>query len=189
MHYLKQVLRAGIFSLLGLSLLATVSQAQERGNDSPRTSPNAAVSQTIGTTEIMITYGRPGIKDRTYFGQGSELAPLDSWWRTGANESAVITFSDDVMLAGEEVEAGTYSLYSIPGEDEWTIILNNKLSWGTQYDPEEDYLRVQAASVTNDAPMMERFMIYFDTLSENEAHMNLHWGTTKVAVSISTPEM
>jgi len=184
MYNLKQLIRIGAFSLLGIAMLATLSKAQERGNDEPRISPNASVSQTIGTTEIMITYGRPAIKGRTYFAEDSQLAPLGTWWRTGANESAVITFSNDVMFGGEEVEAGTYSLYSIPGEDEWTIILNNKLSWGTQYDPAEDYLRVDAASVDNDAPMVEQFMIYFDNISENEGHLNLHWGSTKVAVPI-----
>lgn len=187
MDYLKQLARISIFSILTLSLLTTMSYAQERGNDSPRLSPNASVSQTIGTTEVMITYGRPGIKDRTYFADDSELAPLGTWWRTGANESTVVTFSDAIMFGGEEVEAGTYSLYTIPGEEEWTIILNDKLSWGTQYDMAEDYLRIQTDNVNNDAQMMERFMIYFDNLSENEAHLNFHWGSTKVSVPLSSP--
>lgn len=188
MKYLKQIIRLGAMSLLGVSLLATVSQAQERGNDSPRTSPNASVSQTIGTTQVSITYGRPGIKERTYFGQDSELAPLGRWWRTGANESSVITFSGDVMVGGTQVEAGTYSLYTIPGENEWTIIINNKLSWGTQYDSAEDYARIQTDAINHDAPMMEQFTIYFDTLSDTKAHMNLHWGTTRVAVPITTSD-
>lgn len=188
MKTIQQIIRSGILTLLGVSLLATLSHAQERGNDSPRSSPNASVSQTVGTTQISITYGRPGIKGRTYFAQDSELAPLGSWWRTGANESSVITFSENVMVGGTEVEAGTYSLYTIPGEDEWTIIINNKLSWGTQYDPAEDYARVQTDVVNHDAQMMERFAIYFDTLSDTKAHMNLHWGTTRVAVPITTAD-
>ena len=186
MNLLKQLSRISLLSLLTFSLLASISYAQERGNDSPRVSPNASVSQTIGTTEVSVTYGRPAIKQRSYFADDSELAPLGSWWRTGANESTVITFSDAVLFGGEEVEAGTYSLYTIPGEEKWTIILNDKLSWGTQYDMAEDYLRIQSANVDNDAPMIERFSIYFDNLSEDSAHLNLHWGSTKVAVPLGT---
>jgi hypothetical protein len=93
------------------------------------------------------------------------------------------------MVGGKEVEAGTYSLYSLPNGSEWTIILNNKLSWGTQYDMNEDYIRVPAAAVDNGATKMERFTIYFDTLSDTKAHLNLHWGTTKVAVPVTTGSM
>lgn len=188
MKYLKQIIRLGILTFLSVSVLTTVSNAQERGNDSARLSPNASVSQTIGTTVVSITYGRPGIKDRTYFAQNSDLAPLGTWWRTGANESTVITFSDNVMIGGTQVDAGTYSLYTVPGKDEWTIIINDKLSWGTQYDSAEDYARIQTDAVTNTASMMEWFTIYFDNLSETGAHMNLHWGSTKVAVPITTTD-
>lgn len=158
--------------------------AQERGNDSNRASPNAAISQTIGTTEVMITYGRPALRDRDYFGEETPLAPIGSVWRTGANESTSITFSDDVMFGGEHVDAGTYSLYTIPGEDEWTIILNNKLSWGTQYDEAEDVIRVTAEPA--EGSELEWFEIYFNELSDTKAHLNLHWGTTRVPVPIET---
>lgn len=186
MKYLNKLFTTSFLAVLAISLLATVSHAQERGNDEARASPNAMVSVNIGTTEVTVTYGRPGIKGRTYFADGSQLASTGSIWRTGANESSVITFSDDVMVGGEEVEAGTYSLYTIPGTDEWTIILNNKLSWGTQYDQNEDYVRLTTSVVDNDASMVEWFEIYFDTLSDTKAHMNLHWGNTKVAVPITT---
>ena len=88
------------------------------------------------------------------------------------------------MLGGEMVEAGTYSLYTIPG-DNWTIILNSKLSWGTQYDESDDVLRVPAAVTTTEATELEWFSIYFDTLSETKAHLNLHWGTTLTAIPIT----
>ncbi|HET8865925.1 MAG TPA: DUF2911 domain-containing protein [Gracilimonas sp.] len=158
--------------------------AQERGNDSNRASPNASISQTIGTTEVTVTYGRPALKDRGYFGDNTALAPIGSVWRTGANESTAITFSDDVMFGGEQVEAGTYSLYTIPGTDEWTIILNGKLSWGTQYDEAEDVVRVTAEPV--EGSDLEWFEIYFNELSDTKAHLNLHWGTTRVPVPIET---
>ncbi len=183
---MRKLIQCLFLIVLTTFFVAESTIAQERGNSEARTSPNASVSQTIGTTKVTVTYGRPAIKGRSYFGEDSDLAPQGKVWRTGANESAAITFSDDVMVGGEEVKAGTYSLYSMPSGNEWTIILNSKLSWGTQYDMNEDYVRVPAAIVDNDAPMMEWFTIYFDNLSATKAHLNLHWGTTQVAVPITT---
>ncbi len=162
-----------------ISLDSTTSYAQER-REGVRVSPNAAVSQNIGATVVNVTYGRPGLKGRSL----ESLAPAGQVWRTGANESAAITFSTDVMFGGKLVEAGTYSLYTIPG-DNWTIIINNKLSWGTQYDESADIIRVPAAVTTSEASEMEWFSIYFDTLSETKVHLNLHWGTTLTAIPIT----
>lgn len=173
------------FAVVLMFFMATESTfAQERGNDSNRASPNASVSQTIGTTEVTITYGRPGLKGRDYFGSDTPLAPIGSIWRTGANESTAITFSDDVMFGGERVEAGTYSLYTIPSSDEWTVILNNKLSWGTQYDEAEDYVRITAEPA--EGSNLEWFEIYFNELSDTKANLNLHWGTVRVPIPIET---
>lgn len=169
-----------IFVLL---LAALPASAQERGNDRARTSPNASVSQTIGTTVVTINYGRPAIKGRSYFDENSELAPLGSVWRTGANEATSVTFSANVNFGGKEVPAGTYSLYTIPAEDEWTVILNNKLSWGTQYDESEDVVRVQAE--TMESRDTEWFNIFFSELSDTSANLILHWGNTQVVVPIS----
>ena len=172
-----------ILSVFAFAILLTFSStstfAQERG-EGIRLSPNAAVSQNIGATLVEVTYGRPGLKGRSL----ESLAPAGQVWRTGANESAAITFSTDIMLGGEMVEAGTYSLYTIPGDNR-TIILNSKLSWGTQYDESDDVLRVPAAVTTTEATELEWFSIYFDTLSETKAHLNLHWGTTLTAIPIT----
>ena len=162
-----------------LNLTSTTVSAQQRG-EGVRVSPNAAVSQNIGATVVEVTYGRPGLKGRSL----ESLVPSGQVWRTGANESAVITFSTDVSFGGEMVEAGTYSLYTIPGGN-WTIILNNKLSWGTSYDASEDVIRVPAAVTTTEASELEWFSIYFDTLSETKAHLNLHWGSTLTAIPIT----
>jgi hypothetical protein len=160
-------------------MFSTTIQAQERGNDSPRVSPNASVSQTIGTTVVTVTYGRPGVRDRVIFG---DLVPYDEVWRTGANESTAITFSDNVMIEGEELTAGTYSLYTIPGLDEWSVIFNNNLSWGTQYDPTMDELRVSVQPETGE--FMEQMMVYFENVEENSGHMVIHWDQIKVPVQI-----
>lgn len=167
------------FLLAGL--IIQPATAQDRGSDEARVSPNAEVSQTIGTTEILVTYGRPGVRDRDIFGG---LVAYGQVWRTGANESTAIVFSDDIMIEGEEVSAGTYSLYTIPGEDEWTIIINEKLSWGTQYDESMDYVRV--TTEPEESFNVEQMMIYFEDVSENEGELVIHWDDTKVPVTIST---
>ncbi|MDR9416367.1 MAG: DUF2911 domain-containing protein, partial [Gracilimonas sp.] len=160
---MKKLLQLSFIMILAVLFGTQTAIAQERGNNEPRVSPNATVSQTIGTTEVTVTYGRPGIKGRSYFGEGSDLAPIDQVWRTGANESTTITFSNNVNFGGEMVDAGTYALFTIPGEDSWTIILNGQITredgspaWGAYgYDESADVVRVPAAAVSNDAPMME----------------------------------
>jgi hypothetical protein len=168
-------------TVLIVGFLSQSATAQERGSDEARVSPNATVSQTIGTTEVMVTYGRPGVRDRDIFGG---LVAYGEVWRTGANESTALVLSDNVWIEGEEVSAGTYSIYTIPGEDEWTVIINEKLSWGTQYDESMDYVRVTAEP--EESFNVEQFMIYFENVSENSGEMVLHWDDTKVPVTITT---
>lgn len=176
---MKSLLKLGVLALFAVLFTSELTVAQERGKGD-RPSPNASVSQDIGSTTVSVAYGRPGLKERSL----SSLAPADKVWRTGANESTTITFSTDVMFGGKDVKAGTYSLYTIPGEN-WTFILNNKKSWGTQYDKAEDVLRVPAAVTTEGASSFERFTIYFDTLSDKKAHLNLQWGKTLTAIPIT----
>src|SRR5688500_18123467 len=83
----------------------------------PRVSPQASVSQTIGTTKIAVDYHRPGVKNRNIWGG---LVPYDKTWRMGANEATTITFSDPVKVEGTEVPAGKYGFFAIPGENKWT---------------------------------------------------------------------
>ena len=173
-----------ISGLLSLGILLTLllsvdTQAQERTTDRVWASPNAAVSQTIGLTEVSLTYGRPSVRDREIFGG---LVPFNRVWRTGANEATAITFSGDVLVEGEHVEEGTYSLYTIPGQDSWTIIINDKLSWGTQYDQDEDVLRIDVDA--EESHFLEQMMIYFENISEESGDLIIHWADTKVAVQI-----
>ncbi|MEM0963668.1 MAG: DUF2911 domain-containing protein [Bacteroidota bacterium] len=163
--------------------------APMRGNDEARVSPNAGVMTTVGTTDVMVQYGRPSLRDRSYFADGSELAPAGAVWRTGANEAPTITFSDDVMFHGEPVPAGTYALFSIPG-DEWTVILNTTAQqWGAfRYSDAEDQVRIMVDPIT-DAPMQEQFEIRFADVDTDSATMILHWGTVGVPVMIETASM
>lgn len=179
MKSFKNYLSVSLIAILAVAFFSTSALAQERGNKEARVSPNATVSQTIGTTQVTITYGRPSVDGRTIF---DGLVPFGEVWRTGANESTAITFSGDVMIEGQKVDAGTYSLYSIPGEDEWTIIINSKLSWGTQYDKSADVLRVKVEP--EKGRKVEQFMIYFEDVTNTSAECILHWDTTKVPFTI-----
>mgnify|MGYP006289517411 CR=1 FL=1 len=156
--------------------------AQERGSEEARTSPNAAVSQTIGTTEVRITYGRPSVNDRVIFAADG-LVPYGEVWRTGANEATTFSVSDDVMIEGESLSAGTYSLYTIPGADSWTIIFNNTANqWGTNYDESNDALRVEVSPESGDT--REMMMFSFTDVSNTAGTCVLHWAETRVPFEI-----
>lgn len=169
------------FALLALSVLATTPvTAQERGNEEPRTSPNATVSQTIGTTVVRITYGRPSVNDRTIYG---DLVPYGEVWRTGANEATTFSVSSDVTIEGEPLSEGTYSLYTIPGQENWTIIFNNVANqWGTQYDQSEDALRVKVTPES--APSQEMLTFSFEEVTDTSGTCVIHWAGVRVPFEI-----
>ena len=127
-------------TLLVTLLAALPLFAQQPQFKVPRVSLKSSVMQTVGLTDVTITYSRPGVKGRKIFGG---LVPYGQVWRTGANEATTIAFSDDVTVEGQPLPKGTYSLYTIPNENEWTLIFN-KISdqWGTSYDQKQDALRV-----------------------------------------------
>lgn len=132
---------------------------------------------------IRVAYSRPVKNDREVFGK---LVPYGKVWRTGANESAEIKFYQDVDLNGKKVKAGTYSLFTIPGEKEWTIILNNDLDyWGAyKYNEKNDVLRVTAPVVAlTDA--LENFSIQFQSTGEKKGVMKLGWDKTAAEVPFS----
>lgn len=125
-----------------------------------------------------IIYSRPQLKGRSL----AELAPVGKVWRTGANEATEITFYKDAMVGGKTIKAGSYSLFTIPGEDEWTVILNNNLhQWGAySYDSDADVVRATAKAST-DSEELEALSIVFD----DEGNLVMGWGTSRVTLPIS----
>ncbi|MDX1383167.1 MAG: DUF2911 domain-containing protein [Thermoanaerobaculia bacterium] len=116
--------------------------AQERGDDSRRASKNGRAEGTIGDASVVVTYGRPKVKGRQVWGA---LVPYGAVWRAGADEANTVTFSTDVEVEGNAVPAGTYSLFFLPTEDEWTVILNKVANqWGAfRYDEGQDQMRAK----------------------------------------------
>ncbi len=132
---------------------------------------------------IKIYYSQPKKKDREVFGS---LVPYGKVWRTGANESVEIKVFEDVVFAGKKLKAGTYSMYSIPNEKEWVIIINSVLDhWGAySYDQTDDVIRVTVPS-TNQSETVESFSIRFHESSGNKAVMRMAWDQTLVEVPIT----
>jgi hypothetical protein len=162
--------------------VASAAFAQSPGVEFPAPSPACTLKQRVGLTDIEIVYSRPGAKDRQIFGG---LVPYGAVWRTGANQATKITFSTPVKFNGADVPAGTYGLFSIPGEKEWTVILNQvPAQWGAyQYDEKKDLLRVKATP-SSLAEHVETFLIELNDIRDESATLILVWEHTIVPVKI-----
>lgn len=166
--------------LLLLGLCAPNVLAQD-SPDLPRPSPLARVEQRVGVTDFTLEYSSPGAKGRQIWG---ELVPYGELWRSGANAPTKVTASADFTFAGTSVPAGTYALLTIPGEKEWTVILNSKLDIaGTRgYAEKDDVARVTVAPTT--APARERLTFLFSDTTDDATRLDLEWGTLRLSVPI-----
>lgn len=151
----------------------------------PAASPAAKVMAQVGTTEVTVEYSSPGVKKRKIWG---ELVPHGKPWRTGANSSTKVTFSQDVEVAGKPVPAGTYSLLTIPAPKSWTIILNKNTGIGGniegKYKQEEDVARFTATPAR--IPARERLTFIFSDVTEDSASLDLEWEKVRVSIPIKT---
>ncbi|NAS32464.1 DUF2911 domain-containing protein [Flavobacteriaceae bacterium R38] len=130
---------------------------------------------------IKTTYGRPMLKGRKI---GTELAPYGKIWRTGANEATEVTFYKDATVGGKKVKAGTYVLHTIPGEKEWTVILNTNLNvWGAyQHDASKDVAKFTVPASTG-GQSLEAFSIAYQK-EDTGVNIVLGWDTTRVAIPV-----
>lgn len=166
----------------GSTVLATASWAQAPLNF-PAPSPAAKVTQTVGLTEVEITYARPAMRGRQIFGA---LVPYDEIWRTGANQSSKISFSGPVEFGGVEVPAGTYALYTVPGKSKWEVILSRDTElWGSYgYVPDQEAARVEASPVKT-AETVESLTISLDAVDNDAAGLSIAWENVRVTVPLS----
>jgi hypothetical protein len=149
----------------------------------PQPSSTQTIVQDFGLGKITLIYSRPNIKGRKMFGVTEPYAKV---WRTGANSATVIKFSDDVMLDGHKVAAGEYGLFSIPGENEWTIILSkNAKQWGAySYKEAEDYLRFTVKPTKLQAPV-ETFTMQFADVFPTSGELRLTWENTALTIHLT----
>ncbi len=147
----------------------------------PQPSPAATVSQTIGLTDVSVSYHRPAVKGRIIWGA---LVPFGDVWRAGANENTTISFADPVRIEGKDLAAGTYGLFTIPGRESWTVIFSrNATSWGAFfYQEKEDVLRVTVKPVPAD--FQESLSYSFDGVTNHSAELSLRWEKLRVPIRI-----
>ncbi|MDZ7898083.1 MAG: DUF2911 domain-containing protein [Arcicella sp.] len=169
-----------ILFLAAFALVSFISNAQhDMSKDAAKMpSPPAKTTANIGGTTLTINYNQPAVKGRNVWASG--LAPYGKVWRTGANDAPTFEVSKDVMVNGKALKAGKYALFSIPGEKEWTIIINkNFKQWGNyDYKESDDVLRVTAKSEAND--MTERFTIK----AEDTGKVTMMWDKAKVSFTV-----
>lgn len=160
------------------------TKAQTQPPRIPEASSTQTIIQDFGLGKITLTYSRPNVKDRKIFGG---IQPFGDVWRTGANWATTITFSEEVIVEGNKVPAGTYSLFTIPGEKEWTVILNKTVrQWGAyDYKKEDDLLRVKVPMI----PLKEKretFTVAFANVTTKNADLYLLWDYTAIAIKMQT---
>ena len=151
---------------------------------SPQPSPTATITQKVGISNISVEYSRPGAKEREIFGG---LVSYGKMWRTGANKATKITFNENCVFGGAKVKKGSYSLFTIPGEKEWTVVLNkNTELWGVgEYDEKNQVCSIVSKAIeTKD--FTESFTIDFGTFQSFTAIMSLKWANAKIDIKIKS---
>ncbi|MBC7975716.1 MAG: DUF2911 domain-containing protein [Myxococcales bacterium] len=155
----------------------------------PEASPAASVSQTLGITNVTVTYHRPAVGGRPVWGK---LVPYGEPWRAGANENTTITFSSDVKIGGKALKAGTYGLHMLPTAKDWTVMFSTMaLAWGSySYDAKEDALRTTVTpkpTTTHE----ERLSYRFDGPTDTKATLVLSWEKLAVplTIEVETPKV
>ncbi|MDH3492032.1 MAG: DUF2911 domain-containing protein [Acidobacteriota bacterium] len=171
---------------LVVALCCGVSFAQNQTSiNVPTLSPLSEVKQEVALTEVKLTYSRPSAKGRKIFGG---LVPFGEVWRTGANASTKLTFSEDVKIAGNALKAGTYAFYTIPGPDDWTIIIHNNITLralnAENYKPENDAFRFKVKPSKTDG-FVETFTIGFSDIETSAVNIELSWENTSVKFGIA----
>jgi DUF2911 family protein len=177
-------MRTTILALAVTVALPLAAQQQQAPQfQVPRPSPKSSISQTVGFTDVTITYSRPAARGRQIFGG---LVPYGTVWRTGANEATTISFSNDVTINGQPLPKGTYSLHTIPGKDQWTIIFNKVANqWGSfTYDEKQDALRVTAKPHGDEYNELMTFAI--PKVTADQATVEIKWTNVAVPFTIGT---
>jgi hypothetical protein len=158
-------------------LAAPAAQAQIK---TPAASPQSTITQRVGLTDVTIVYSRPSAKGRSIFGSDNSLVPNGKRWRTGANATTSIKFSDDVTIEGKKIPAGEYGIYTVPRPGEWTVVLNKSLKQGADVDgfkDDQDVARFTIKPYKLPAKV-ETFTIAFTDLTPATANVDMMWENT-----------
>jgi hypothetical protein len=172
-----------MLSVLSCLLLSPVAHAQDL--DLPVLSPRASTSMQVGTVTVTVDYSAPAKRDRTVFG---ELVPWGEMWRTGANAATTLSVDGDVRIGEVDVPEGTYALMTIPGEEQFTLVLNTDLGvrpWS--HDKSKDLSRLTVDTV--EGPDRERLTFLFDDVTDRSATLRLEWAGVAAGfpIEVDTP--
>lgn len=187
---MKSLSKISLLLCLAIFILSTANFTFGQINY-PRPSQRAHIEQTIGDTQVKITYHRPNVRERKIWGTSDEkaLVPFGQVWRAGANEATTIEFSNDVTINGMELKKGKYGFYTIPTADEWTLIFSKKWNQsGAQYDQESDALRVKTT------PQMvgeskESLSYSFENVTPTTATIILAWEKARIPFKVDVGDV
>lgn len=154
--------------------------------ETPQPSPFTKIEQKVGLTDVTLEYSRPSMKGRKIFG---DLVPYGKMWRTGANKNTMVTFSDDVVVDGTTLKAGSYAIFVTPGESSWDVIFYSDIeNWGTPREWDDSKVAAKTTVNTYEMPMaVETWTISIDDLKSNSAQIGFIWENTYVGVKIKVP--
>jgi hypothetical protein len=153
--------------------------AQPQGQTQAPASPRDTAQVTIGDGRVLVDYGRPSMRGRPIMGA---LVPYGQVWRTGANAATTLVTTRELRIGGTSVPAGTYTLYTLPGESAWQLIINRQTGqWGTEYDQAQDLARVAMQVGRSPAPV-EQFTISLEPGGDNVLNLVLTWENTRASV-------
>jgi hypothetical protein len=161
-----------------MASLAVVAQQDKAQRPSP---PGTAQVSFADGKKVTINYSRPFAKGRKIYGG---LVPYGKVWRTGANEATSLSTDTDLVIGGTTVPAGNYTLYTVPAEGSWKLIINKQTGqWGTEYEQGQDLARVDMQTSTL-PKAVEQFTISLEKTGGDSATLNLDWENTRASVAI-----
>ena len=170
-----------LFVAVMVAILAAALSAQDQPKQPLSPAGTASVTFADGKT-VTIAYSRPSMRGRKIFG---DLVPFGQIWRTGANSATSLKTDVDLTIGGAAVPAGSYTLYTIPGETGWKLIINKQTGqWGTDYDEKQDLARVDMKVAKNATPT-EQFTISLDKAGASSATLKLDWASASASVAVA----
>jgi hypothetical protein len=178
MHRKNLLHRVLPFALVAFALNSAWPQQQDK---SKRPSPPGTAECTISGKKVIIEYSRPSMKGRKVMG---ELVPYGQVWRARANEATKLTTEADLNIGGAKASAGKYTLYTLPSEGDWKLIINKQTGqWGTVYNQDQDLVRVDMKRTALEHPL-EQFTIVLRQVDNNKAELTMEWENTRVSVPV-----
>lgn len=172
-----------IFLFLFAGLLTVTVSGQI---ETPAPSPSAIVEQQVGLTKVILKYSRPGMKGRTIFG---DLVPFGETWRTGANANTIISFDTKVSIAGQELEKGTYAIYTVPKKETWNVIFyKDSNNWGVPQNWDDSKVALKTTAKVEEMPIdVETFTIMIGNIKNDSAVLSFVWENTAASLKIDVP--